>query len=123
MDSELLTITEPEVSFRKRGFRSVGEGFLRDDLDRGLSTGAADRANSDNCNSDGNRDSDDQLRDAACHGRDRVQLAVLAEAANGRISQYLSEREPGAEHLDGVEGEFGVEAALDVGGLAEAMRR
>lgn len=60
-------------------------------------------------------------RDHALHGRDRVQLAVLAEAANGRISQNLSEREPGAEHLDGVEGEFGVEAALDVGGLAEAV--
>jgi len=54
MDSELLPITEPEVSFRKRGFKSVGEGFLRDDLDRGLSTGAADRANTDNCNSDSN---------------------------------------------------------------------
>src|SRR6476469_6363339 len=66
---ELLTITEPEVRFRNLGFRSVGEGFLRDDLDRGLSTGAADRANSDNCNSDDNRDSDDQLRDAACHDR------------------------------------------------------
>jgi hypothetical protein len=54
MDSELLPITEPEVSFRKRGFKSVGEGFLRADLDRGLSTGAADRANTDNCNSDSN---------------------------------------------------------------------
>ena len=32
MDSELLTITEPEVSFRKRGFRSVGEGFLCGEL-------------------------------------------------------------------------------------------
>ena len=47
MDSELLTITEPEVSFRKRGFRSVGEGFLCGELcflDRGLRNGAADRA-------------------------------------------------------------------------------
>ena len=69
MDSELLPITEPEVSFRKRGFKSVGEGFLRDDLDRGLSTGAADRANTDNCNSEGNRDSNNQLRDAAWHDR------------------------------------------------------
>ena len=58
MDSELLTITEPEVSFRKRGFRSVGEGFLCGELcflDRGLRNGAADRANADNCDSDGNR--------------------------------------------------------------------
>jgi hypothetical protein len=56
MDSELLTITEPEVSFRKRGFRSVGEGFQcgeRCFLDRGLRNGAADRANADN------RDSND----------------------------------------------------------------
>ena len=62
MDSELLPITEPEVSFRKRGFKPVGEGFLRDDLDRGLSTGAADRANTDNCNSEGNRDSSELLQ-------------------------------------------------------------
>jgi hypothetical protein len=71
MDSELLTITEPEVSFRKRGFRSVGEGFLCGELcflDRGLRNGAADRANADNCDSDGNRDSDNQLRDAAWQG-------------------------------------------------------
>lgn len=69
---ELLTITEPEVSFRKRGFRSVGEGFLCGELcflDRGLRNGAADRANADNCDSDGNRDSNDQLRDAAWHDR------------------------------------------------------
>ena len=68
MDSELLPITEPEVSFRKRGFRSVGEGFLcgeRCFLDRGLRNGAADRANADNCDSDGNRDSNDQLCDDA----------------------------------------------------------
>jgi hypothetical protein len=29
---ELLTITEPEVSFRKRGSIAVGEGFLPDHL-------------------------------------------------------------------------------------------
>jgi hypothetical protein len=54
MDSELLPITEPEVSFGGLGFRSVGQDFLRGHLHRVLRTGAADWANTDNCNSDGN---------------------------------------------------------------------
>jgi hypothetical protein len=69
MESELLPITEPEVSFGKLGFRSIGQGFLRGALHRVLRTGAADWANTDNCNSDGNRDSNDQLRATAWHGR------------------------------------------------------
>lgn len=56
-------ITEPEVNFRKRRLRAVGESLLGDDLgwlDRRLSNGG----DSDHCNSNRNRRSDDQLRDA-----------------------------------------------------------
>jgi hypothetical protein len=69
MNSELLPITEPEVSFGKLGFRFVAQDFLRGDLPRVLRTRAADWANIDSCNSDGNRDSNDQLRAAAWHDR------------------------------------------------------
>ena len=52
IDSELLTITEPEVGFfRPRGCSTLGEGFLCGELcflDRELRNGAADRANADN---------------------------------------------------------------------------
>jgi hypothetical protein len=47
--TELLTITEPEVSFRERGSKAVGGGFLHDDLgllDRRLRNGAVDRTDS-----------------------------------------------------------------------------
>ena len=69
MDSELLPITEPEVSFGELGFRPVGQDFLRGHLHRVLRTGAADWANTDNCNSDGNHNSNDQLRATAWHDR------------------------------------------------------
>jgi len=62
--SELLAISEPEVSLRKR--RSIRESFLRADLgrlDRRLRNGEADRADGDYRHR--NRRSDDQLRDAA----------------------------------------------------------
>jgi hypothetical protein len=39
MNSELLPITEPEVSFGKLGFRFVAQDFLRGDLPRVLRIG------------------------------------------------------------------------------------
>jgi hypothetical protein len=38
-----------------------------------------------------------------------------------RHNRSASEREPGPENFDRVEGEFRIEAALNVAGLAEAM--
>ena len=49
MNSELLPITEPEVSFGKLGFRFVAQDFLRGDLPRVLRTRDADWANIDSC--------------------------------------------------------------------------
>jgi hypothetical protein len=69
---ELLTITEPEVSFRKRGPTAVGEGVLPDDLgrlDRRVRNGAADRTDGDHRHSDGSGGSDEQLRNVASHDR------------------------------------------------------
>ena len=64
--SELLVISEPEVSLRKR--RSIRESFLRAELgrlDRRLRNGAADRADNDHRHSNRNRRPDDQPRNAA----------------------------------------------------------
>ena len=77
---ELLTITEPEVSFRKRGSIAVGEGFLPDDLglpDRRLRNGAAARTDGDYRHR--NRRSDDQLRNAASHDRLPSMNAIAAD--------------------------------------------
>ena len=54
-------ITEPEVNFRKRRLRAVGESLLGDDLgwlDRRVRNGG----DSDHRNSDGSSGSDEQLR-------------------------------------------------------------
>jgi len=72
-------ITEPEVNFRKRRLRAVGEGLLGDDLgwlDRRLSNGG----DSDHCNSNRNRRSDDQ-RAAISHGR--LHPLALQQAMGG----------------------------------------
>jgi len=63
---ELLTLSEPEVSVRKR--RSLRESSLPADLgrlDRRLRNGAADGADRDHRHSNRNRRPDDQLRNAA----------------------------------------------------------
>src|SRR5258708_34419581 len=76
---KLLTLTEPEVSFRKRGSIAVGEGFLPDDLglpDRRLRNGAAARTDGDYRHR--NRRSDDQLRNAASHDRLPSMNAITA---------------------------------------------
>src|SRR6516164_2500301 len=46
---------------------------------------------------------------------------LLARAADAPQSKRASEREPGPENFDRVEGEFRIEAALNVAGLPEAM--
>ena len=82
---ELLTITEPEVSFRTRGPTAVGEGVLPDDLsrlDRRVRNGAADRTNRDHRHSDGSSGSDEQLRNVASH--DRLPSMNSIAAAYGR---------------------------------------
>ena len=64
--SELLAISEPEVSVRK--LISIRESFLRADLGRlrrRLRNGAADRADNDHRHSNRNRRPDDQPRNAA----------------------------------------------------------
>jgi len=86
---ELLTITEPEVSFRKRGSIAVGEGFLPDHLglpDRRLRNGAADRTDGDYRHR--NRRSDDQLRDAAA-SHDRLPSMNAIAADYGQCVPYV----------------------------------
>src|SRR6516225_8079617 len=46
---------------------------------------------------------------------------LLSCAADAPQSKRASEREPGPENFDRVEGEFRIEAALNVAGLPEAM--
>src|SRR6516165_2993444 len=48
-------------------------------------------------------------------------LAPAFSAADAPQSKRASEREPGPEDFDRIEGEFRIEAALNVAGLAEAM--
>src|SRR5713101_906851 len=66
---ELLTVSKPGILFRERGFVPVDEDLWRVDLRLVDGSGAADHANANSCHSDGNRRSDDQLRNAAWHDR------------------------------------------------------
>jgi hypothetical protein len=62
---ELLMIPDSEVGLRDRGLVTIGGALGL--LERGLCDGAADPADANNRKSDGNRASNEPLRDAAWH--------------------------------------------------------